>query len=150
MFRRKHNLIEVLLAHNGGPFFAKKDLGNWSIPKGEPDENEDLLVTAIREFEEEVGFKPDGNFTGLGTIKQKGGKEVFAWAVESDLPVNFVQKSNTVTIEWPPNSGKQITFPEVDKVEFFPIEEARLKIRATQLPLIHRLTEIISPPYKSK
>lgn len=144
MFRRTNGETEVFLAHPGGPYFHKKDDGHWSIPKGEPDTDEELLVTAIREFKEETGITPIGEFIPLGSIVQKGGKEVFAWAFESDLPKNYVHECNFFEEEWPPNSGEYREFPEVDKVGFFGIKEAKQKIKGTQIPLIDRLLKIIN------
>jgi predicted NUDIX family NTP pyrophosphohydrolase len=143
MYRRINGILEILIVHSGGPFFKNKDLGHWSIPKGEPDENEDLLLTAIREFEEETGFKPEGEFISLGSITQKGGKEVFAWAVEGDMPLEHVHTSNFVELEWPPRSGKLIRFPEVDKIEFCDLIKARQKIKEAQIPLIERLEKYL-------
>ena len=140
MFRRRNEMLEVLLAHPGGPFFKNKDDGHWSIPKGEPsDEEMDLLETAKREFEEETGIKPEGNFIPLEQIIQKGGKTVFAWAFEGELPDNFVHKCNSFETEWPPHSGKKMQFLEIDKVEFFPAEKAKIKIKDRQVKFIERL-----------
>lgn len=139
MYRIMNGIPEALLAHPGGPFFAKKDNGHWSIPKGEPDDGEDLLITAIREFKEETGITPEGNFINIGSITQKGGKEVFAWAVEGNFPENFVHTCNTFEIEWPPRSGKIKEFPEIDKIEFFTFDIAKEKIKDTQIPLLERL-----------
>ncbi len=131
MYRIKDGTVQVLLAHPGGPFFAKKDEGSWSIPKGEPDTDEDLLITAQREFMEETGLQPTGPFTPLKPIKQKGGKVVHAWAFQGDCdPVHI--KSNTFTMEWPPKSGHQAEFPEIDRAEFFDLPPARKKIKAGQ------------------
>lgn len=141
MYRIKENVPEVLLAHPGGPYFAKKDEGHWTIPKGEPDDAEDLLITAMREFKEETGIIPVGEFIPLGSIIQKGGKEVIAWAFEMNLPDGFVHECNLVEIEWPPRSGKFTDFPEVDKVGFFTAEKAKVKIKEAQIPLIVRLQE---------
>ena len=143
MFRRKDNRLEVLLAHPGGPFFAKKDVGAWTIPKGEAALGEDLLKRAQLEFEEELGIRPSGDWIELGSIKQKGGKIVHAWAVEGDLPDSFKLKSNTFEIEWPPRSGKRQKFPEVDRVAFFPEEVARPKINPAQVAFLDRLREIL-------
>jgi predicted NUDIX family NTP pyrophosphohydrolase len=144
LYRFKNDVLVVLLAHSGGPFFAKKDEGHWSIPKGEPNEGEILFDAAKREFEEETGIKPEGNFIELGSITQKGGKEVSAWAVEGDVPDGHNHTANLVTLEWPPRSGKKITFPEVDKIEFFDIETAKKKIKDTQIPFIERLLIYLS------
>jgi len=141
MYRINDGKPEILLAHPGGPFFAKKDDGHWTIPKGEPDENEELLLAAKREFEEETGIKADGEFIELGSITQKGGKEVSGWAFEGNLTDDYVHACNTVTLEWPPRSGKFKEFPEVDKVEFFNLEKAKKKIKEAQIPLIERLEE---------
>lgn len=143
MYRIKEGLPEIFLAHPGGPYFHKKDDGHWSIPKGEPEIEEDLIVTAMREFKEETGINPVGNLIPLGSILQKGGKEVHAWGFESDLPPNYVHECNFFEEEWPPNSGEYREFTEVDKVGFFSIEEAKQKIKAAQIPLIDRLLKII-------
>ena len=144
MYRIKNGDMEVFLAHPGGPYFHKKDDGHWSIPKGEPDEGEQMMVTAMREFKEETGITPSGNFIPLGSIVQKGGKEVHAWAFEGDLPPNYVHECNIFEEEWPPHSGEYKEFPEIDKVTFFTVEEAKQKIKGAQFPLIERLVEIIN------
>jgi predicted NUDIX family NTP pyrophosphohydrolase len=145
MFRHRNNQLEVLLAHPGGPFFARKDEGAWTIPKGEAARGEDLLTRAQIEFEEEVGFRPENvrEWIELGSIKQKGGKIVHAWAFESDLPESFVCKSNLFEMEWPPRSGRRKKFPEVDQACFFSEDLARQKIKATQVPLLDRLRAAI-------
>jgi predicted NUDIX family NTP pyrophosphohydrolase len=134
MFRRRGDKIEFLLAHPGGPLFVHKDKGHWTIPKGEAAPGEDLLTRARIEFAEEVGVVPKGPYLPLGTIKQKGGKIVHAWAVEGDLPPGFVQRSNTFELEWPPRSGQLQIFQEIDRVEFFAEKLARKKIKPTQVP----------------
>ena len=141
MYRRTGGRLEVFLAHPGGPFFASKDAGHWTIPKGEVEPDEDHLATAIREFKEEIGIDidPKSSFIDLGTIQQKGGKTVRAWAVEQDCPEPFACKSNLFEMQWPPRSGKWQSFPEVDRAQFFSLEEARARIKDTQLPLIDRL-----------
>jgi predicted NUDIX family NTP pyrophosphohydrolase len=144
MFRRKGDALEFLLAHPGGPFFARKDEGSWTIPKGEAAPDEDLLTRAQIEFEEEVGIRPDGNWIELGSIKQKGGKIVHAWAFEGDLPNSFQAKSNTFEMEWPPRSGKLKQFPEIDRAEFFVEEIARRKIKPAQIPFFDRLAEALN------
>lgn len=144
MFRRKGGALEVLLAHPGGPFFAGKDEGVWTIPKGEAGPGEDLLRRAQTEFEEEVGITPSGAWISLGSIKQKGGKTVQAWAFEGDLPDSFEPKSNTFQMEWPPHSGKLKVFPEIDTVAFFPEEFARRKINPAQAEFLDRLVEILN------
>jgi predicted NUDIX family NTP pyrophosphohydrolase len=141
MFRRQGDGFEVLLAHPGGPFFANKDDGVWTIPKGEVAPGEDLLTRAQIEFEEELGVKPSGNWIALGSIKQRGGKIVHAWGLEGDLPDHFELKSNTFEMEWPPRSGKSQTFPEIDGAEFFREEIARSKINLAQVSFLDRLRE---------
>ena len=142
MYRVRDGAIQVLLAHPGGPFFRRKDEGAWSIPKGEPEPGEDLLRAAQREFEEETGITPNGPFLPLMSIKQKGGKIVHAWAFEGDCDPACV-KSNTFTIEWPPNSGRQTEFPEIDRVEFFNLAAAKKKIKAGQEGLLTELETIL-------
>ena len=143
MFRRRNSSLEFLLAHPGGPFFRKKDDDVWTIPKGEVQPDEDFLIRAQIEFEEETGTKPSGNFIPLGSIKQKGGKTVHAWAVEGDLPEAFELKSNLFEIEYPPRSGKLQQFPEVDRAEFLPEELARRKMNPAQTPFLDRLHEVL-------
>ena len=138
---RRNTIIQVLLAHPGGPFFARKDDGVWTIPKGEAGPGEDLLSRARIEVEEELGIKPSGNWIPLGSIKQKGGKTVHAWAVEGDLPEQFELKSNLFEIEYPPRSGKFRQFPEIDRAEFFPEQIARQKINPAQIPFLDRLRD---------
>lgn len=144
MFRRRDGEMEVLLVHPGGPFFAKKDEGAWTIPKGEAAPDEDLLTRAQIEFEEELGIRPHGNWIELGSIKQKGGKTVHAWAFEGDLPGSFELKSNTFQIEWPQRSGKLKQFPEIDQAVFFSEELARRKINPAQVPFLDRLRAALS------
>src|SRR5205814_7051952 len=137
--------FQVLLAHPGGPFFARKDDGVWTIPKGEAGPSEDLLTRARIEVEEELGIKPSGNWIPLGSIKQKGGKTVHAWAVEGDLPESFELRSNKFQIEWPPRSGNFKEFPEIDRAEFFPEEIARQKINPAQVAFLDRLLATLQP-----
>jgi predicted NUDIX family NTP pyrophosphohydrolase len=139
MFTLKDNELKILLVHPGGPFFTKKDNGYWGIPKGLIENNENILDAAIREFEEETGIKPGGEYIPLGEIKQNSGKFVHAWAIEvkDDSLSNF--KSNTFELEWPPGSGKKRNFPEVDKCAFFTLEEIEKKITPSQIPLINNL-----------
>ena len=142
LFRRTKAGVEVLLVHPGGPFFAKKDLGAWSIPKGEVAEGEELLAAARREFAEELGFEASGEFLPLGEVKQKGGKVVHAWAVEGDCEPGKC-RSNSFKMEWPPRSGKWAEFPEVDRAEFFGLAAAREKINTGQVPLLDQLERLI-------
>ena len=132
---------EVLLVHPGGPFWARKDAGAWSIPKGEYDEDEDPTATARREFEEELGTPlPAGPLTPLGSVTQRGGKAVTAWAAEGDVDARAL-RSNTFTMEWPPRSGVMREFPEVDRAEWFDLERAREKLVPAQAELVDRLAE---------
>ncbi len=133
----------VLLVHPGGPFWAKKDAGAWTIPKGEPAEGEDLLLAARREFKEETGQEPNGDFKKLNPLKQKGGKLVHAWAVQGTMDVTLLA-SNTFELEWPPHSGKKKVFPEVDKAQWFTIPEALEKILPGQQGFLHELVEAIN------
>jgi predicted NUDIX family NTP pyrophosphohydrolase len=142
MFRNNHGTFEVLLVHPGGPFFRNKDNGAWTIPKGEVMEGEDLLARAQLEFREELGVHPIAqDWIELGTVKQKGGKTVYAWAFEGELPSDFAVASNTFTMEWPPRSGRTQEFPEIDRAEFFPIEMAKEKINQAQVDFLDRLIE---------
>jgi predicted NUDIX family NTP pyrophosphohydrolase len=143
MFRRTPGGLEVLLAHPGGPLFRNKDDGAWTIPKGEAVENEDLTDRAKIEFEEELRIKPASELVPIGSVKQKGGKIVHAWAIEGDLPTDFVVKSNTFDLEWPPLSGKIQSFPEIDQARFFSVEEARRKINPAQKDFLDRLQEML-------
>jgi predicted NUDIX family NTP pyrophosphohydrolase len=144
LYRRTSGRLEVLLAHPGGPFFQTRDAGHWTIPKGEPDDGELMLAVARREFEEETGHPvPDGPALDLGTIVQKGGKLVYAWAVEGDLDPRLAM-SNTFEMEWPPGSGEQTPFPEIDRVEWFEPAEARSRIKAAQIPLLERLESALA------
>jgi len=143
LYRHRAGETEFLLVHPGGPFFQGKDRGSWSIPKGEAQANEDLLTRAKIEFEEELGFVPRGNFLSLGAVKQKGQKTVHAWAVEGDLPNDFVLKSNTFELEWPPHSQQRKVFSEVDRAEFFREQIAREKINLAQAALFDRLLALL-------
>ena len=141
MYRRRAGQIEFLLVHPGGPFFLRKEEESWTIPKGEATPGEDLFERARTEFAEELGLEPTGACFPLGSIRQKGGKTVHAWAIEGDLPDNFVLRSNTFELEWPPRSGKRQVFPEVDRAEFFPEELARRKINLAQREFLDRLLD---------
>lgn len=145
LFRRTPAGLEVLLAHPGGPIFAGRDEGHWTIPKGEPDPDEPLIETAEREFREETGTPPpNGAWIELGSIVQKGGKVVHGWAVEGDLrPEDVV--SETFELEWPPGSGRTETHPEIDRVAWFDPDEARRRIKEAQIPLIDRLEAALDP-----
>lgn len=143
MYRRGAQGLELLLVHPGGPFWARKDLGAWSIPKGEYSETEDPLDVAIREFEEETGTRPGGELRPLGEVTQPGRKVVTAFALEGDFDPETL-KSNTFELEWPPKSGRKASFPEVDRAEWFSIEIAREKILQGQRELIDRLLKMAS------
>jgi predicted NUDIX family NTP pyrophosphohydrolase len=138
VYKRRKIGIEVFLVHPGGPFWAKKDLGAWSIPKGEFDDTEDGLAAAKREFMEEVGQQIDGTFIALTPIKQRGGKMVHAWAVEGEVDPAAV-RSNEFEMEWPPRSGRTARFPEVDRGQWFPIAEAFQRILTAQAPILEEL-----------
>ena len=142
LYRIIKRSIEVFLVHPGGPYWAKKDEGAWSIPKGEFDDDEEPLAAAKREFEEETGINISGEFIELNAIKQKNGKLVYAWAIEGNIDPSTT-KSNSFEIEWPPRSGTMKSFPEIDKAEWFDITEAMRKINSGQLPLIKELHEKI-------
>jgi predicted NUDIX family NTP pyrophosphohydrolase len=144
LYRRRVGSPEVLLVHPGGPYWARKDLGAWSIPKGEYDDAEDPRACALREFEEETGTRlPPGELAELGEVKQKGGKVVTAWAAEGDLDAGAVS-SNTFTMEWPPRSGRTAEFPEIDRAGWFDIETAREKLVPAQTEFLDRLLERLS------
>ena len=138
MWRRRAGEREVLLAHFGGPQWRGKDAGAWAIPKGLVEEGEDLEACARREFEEELGVRPEGELEPLGRIRQKGGKWVEAFALEGDLDADRIV-SNSFTVEWPPRSGRFQTFPEVDRAAWFSLADAREKILPSQLPILERL-----------
>ena len=140
LFRERTAGLDVLLVHPGGPFWAKKDDGAWSIPKGEFGDDEEPLTAAKREFEEEMGVPPVGNFVPLEPIRQPGGKLVFAWALQADFDTSRL-KSNIFSMEWPPKSGRQQEFPEIDRAGWFPIETARTKILKGQAGLLDQLLD---------
>jgi predicted NUDIX family NTP pyrophosphohydrolase len=144
VYRRRSGGPEVLLVHPGGPFFRNKDAGAWTIPKGEPGDDEELLAAAVREFAEETGLAvPAGSFAPLPPVKQRGGKVVHAWAVEGELDPATI-KSNTFEIEWPPRSGKRATFPEIDRAEFFDFDAARVKMSPAQAPWLDELAALLA------
>jgi predicted NUDIX family NTP pyrophosphohydrolase len=141
LHRRRDGAHEVLLVHPGGPFWAKKDAGAWSIPKGEYQDGEEPRAAALREFAEELGTPaPDGELVELGEVRQRGGKVVTAWALDGDADADAI-RSNTFTMQWPPRSGTMREFPEVDRAAWFSLDEARERILPGQAPLLDRLAE---------
>ena len=146
LYRRTGGALEVLLVHPGGPFWARRDAGAWSIPKGEHEPDEDPLSAARREFEEELGSAPpSGEPADLGEVRQKSGKLVHAWALAGDLDPAEIQ-SNTFTIQWPPRSGRMQEFPEVDRAQWFGLEQARERINPAQAALLDRLERLDPAP----
>jgi predicted NUDIX family NTP pyrophosphohydrolase len=141
LFRFVQGAPEVLLVHPGGPFWVKKDLGAWSIPKGGMEEGESVLDAAKRELEEETGIKTDGEFIELSSVKQSN-KIIYAWAFQLNKEVEF-RMSNSFELEWPPKSGNLKSFPEIDKAEWFNLEEAKVKINKGQIPLVVELSTIL-------
>jgi len=142
MYRWMNGELEVFLVHPGGPLWAKKDRGAWTLPKGEYEADEDPLVAAQREFREETGFLASGTYIKLGSVRQKSGKVVIAWAFEGDCdPARLV--SNTCTIEWPPRSGKRIEIPEVDRGQWYGLAAARSYIREEQCKLLDTLVDLL-------
>jgi predicted NUDIX family NTP pyrophosphohydrolase len=145
LWRSRAGHVEVLLAHQGGPFWVRKDLGHWTIPKGEVEPGEQLMAVARREFAEETGHEvPQNPFLALGEITQKSGKLVVGWAVEGDLDPSTAV-SNTYELEWPPHSGSRQSFPEIDRVEWFDLDEARRRLKAAQTPFLDRLEAALAP-----
>jgi predicted NUDIX family NTP pyrophosphohydrolase len=140
VYRKRSNHREVLLVHPGGPFWAKKDEGAWSIPKGEFDAGEDPLEAAKREFREEIGVFAQGEYQTLKPVRQAGGKIVYAWAVQFDLDLTEF-KSNTFSMAWPPGSGRMRESPEIDRAEWFPIALAKRKILKSQLAILEQLEQ---------
>lgn len=138
MYRHSGDGVEVLLVHPGGPFWRKRDLGAWSLPKGEYDDRENPEAAARREFNEEIGVEALGPLESLGEVRQRAGKIVRGYALEGDLDVNEI-RSNDVAIEWPPRSGRTISFPEIDRAGWFTLTLAREKILASQAPFLDRL-----------
>lgn len=145
MYRIKRENIECFIVHPGGPFWKHKDVGAWSLPKGEVEEGESLLDTAQREFHEETGIVPRGPFTPLGSVTLKSGKQVHAWAFEGDWS-GLLQTSTYVRLEWPKSSGKTIAFPEIDKAGFFSVSEAQKKLNPAQKEFIERLLIKVNEP----
>jgi len=143
MWRRRAGGIEVLLGHFGGPFWATRDAGAWGIPKGLVEEGEDLELCARREFEEELGIRPEGRLTPLGRVRMKSGKWIEAFALEGDLDADSIV-SNLFTLEWPPKSGRMQSFPEIDRAGWFTLAKARARIIAGQSPLLDRLEAAIA------
>lgn len=143
MYRIRGGELDVFIAHPGGPWFPNRDYDVWTIPKGEIEPGEEPFEAALREFEEEVGIKPSGPFIELGSIRQKGGKTVFAWAFEGDWEGHEPIRSNRFCLEWPPGSGRWQEFPEIDKAAFFTVRDARDRLKLTQHPLIERLVEAL-------
>ena len=142
MYRLRNEVLEVLLVHPGGPYWAKKDSGSWSIPKGECTDTEDPFTVAKREYEEETSFQVDGDFTRLTPLEQPSGKIVSAWTVEGDCDASKI-KSNTFLMEWPPRSGKKQEFPEVDRGEWFTIDTAKKKLFKGQVGFIEELCKLL-------
>ncbi|HVM81444.1 MAG TPA: NUDIX domain-containing protein [Stellaceae bacterium] len=138
LYRIRGDALEVFLVHPGGPFWAKKDIGAWGIPKGEAEPDEDLLAVARREFEEETGCVPDGHLRALTPVRQPSGKIIHAWAVEGDCDPDRIA-SNTFSLEWPPKSGRMREFPEIDRAGWFDLTAARRKIIKGQLGLLDQL-----------
>ncbi|AEG93483.1 NUDIX domain-containing protein [Ramlibacter tataouinensis] len=145
MLRRAPQGLQVLLAHPGGPWWARRDEGAWSLPKGEVAQGEEPLAAARREFAEETGMAPEGPFVPLGEVRQKSGKRVQAWAFVGDFDPAAL-RSNSFEMEWPPRSGRLQSFPEVDRVAWFGLEEARRKLLPAQQPFIDRLLAAFNPP----
>ncbi len=143
MYRCRLGVAQVLLVHPGGPYWAKKDRGAWTIPKGEIEQGEDAFAAARREFEEETGFRPEGDFRPLNPVSLKSRKTVYAWAFEGDCDTGAL-RSATFTMEWPPHLGKEQEFPEVDRAERLSLEEAKEKIQAGQIGFIEEFERIIS------
>ena len=145
MYRSRNNLLEVLLVHPGGPFWAKKDLGSWSIPKGEYEDPEDALAVARREFAEETGFEVEGEFVELAPVKQPSGKIVSVWAIKGDCEAANA-RSNCFTMEWPKKSGIFLEYPEVDRAEWFPVQVAREKLLKGQVAILDQLCRLLEFP----
>ena len=143
MYRERNGQIEVLLVHLGGPFWKNKDRGAWFVPKGEINLGEDLLDAAKREFQEETGMVPGGDFVSLGSAKHKSGKTVHAWAFAGDCDPTSI-KSNTFEMEWPPKSGRMATFPEIDRAGFFTVDAAKEKMHSAEFEFLSRLKKAVN------
>jgi predicted NUDIX family NTP pyrophosphohydrolase len=142
LYRIRDSAVEVFLVHPGGPFWAKKDEGAWSIPKGEFADDEQPLSAAKREFQEETGFSMEGNFMALAPLKQRSGKLVYAWTLEGDCDAGAIQ-SNLFSMEWPPRSGKHQEYPEVDRASWFTLESAKRKIVPGQIGFLEQLQQML-------
>ena len=140
LYRRAPEGLLVFLAHPGGPFWARKDAGAWSIPKGEPNPHEELFTAARREFHEEIGFAPEGEFLALTPLKQKSGKTIHIWAVAGEIDAAHIV-SNEFEMEWPPRSGRLQRFPEIDRAAWFALTEARERLQPGQVPFLDELAE---------
>jgi predicted NUDIX family NTP pyrophosphohydrolase len=146
MYRFANGRVEVLLVHPGGPLWRRKDAGAWFVPKGELHENEDPLEAARREFREETSLEPAGPFVALGEVRHKSGKRVIAWAFEGDCDPSSI-RSNTFRMEWPPRSGKEQEFPEIDRAEFLQLEQARQKMHEAESVFLDRLARHLTPQF---
>jgi len=145
LYRLRNDALEVFLVHPGGPFWAKKDAGAWSIPKGEIEPGEDALAAAIREFAEETGASLSGDFRPLPSCRQAGGKTVLAWAIAGDIDPAAI-RSNSFALEWPPRSGKRQSFPEIDRAQWFDLDEARRRVNKAQIVLLDALERAVATP----
>lgn len=145
MFRWQAGGLEVFLARPGGPWFPHREHDIWTIPKGEVEAGEDLMEAAVREFQEEVGIEPHGPFIELGSVRQRGGKTVHAWAFEGDWDASSPIQTSQVEIEWPAGSGQWTVWPEIDRAEFFPVETARDPMKMAQHPFLDRLISVVWP-----
>ena len=143
MYRQVEGELQVFIARPGGPWFPNKERDLWTIPKGEVEPGEELLTAAMREFQEEIGIAPQGPYFELGSIRQKGGKTVHAWAFAGDWPDGQLIRSNLVEVEWPPGSGVLTSWPEIERAEFFTLPAARTKMKITQQAFLDRLVSIL-------
>jgi predicted NUDIX family NTP pyrophosphohydrolase len=149
LYRRRAGGLEVFLVHPGGPFWARKDMGAWSIAKGEVESGEDPETAALREFAEETGFKLEGSLLSLGSIRQAGGKVVHGFALEGDCDPAAI-RSNRFDLEWPPRSGKTISVPEIDRAEWFALDAARARINPAQAAFLDRLATLVAKPSRPR